>query len=441
MPQRLRDRKRWSHPHAVLLGCMLNCAACTDSATNEDDSGAGGEQSEGAGGAGGEGGAASFALIVHVNKSTQTAPAGFENAPGATVAVDLPDGSRMELPTDDQGEAVFVLPTSATVVDVIGYLEGYGFNGSIEIDTTTFTDVPIELTLWRPGAAPTSVFGSAVGMSDPSHTLLVSSSSSYPNQVFQGPDWTLDVEANTSLQLCGFELLNTKSTQRGFAIEHFGWALAQTGPLRRPGEVVLDFSRRLETHSISGTVLMPTGDGVLAKLATTALAVRAYGNKMLVGAPTRVDVSADGQLLEYEASHIVLPGEELITTFGLTGPGGQGASLAVLGTPMGPQAAMLPEAPVIEEAGSRHLHDQIEWMAHPSHAGMRPVLYIVHDGTYSTVRGPFDATHIRVPPLPSTADAIDIEGPSFVLMYDGLETSAGFISGRQAFSKSFAIEP
>jgi len=237
------------------VAALLATAGCWKGSSDEGDAG------------GGRDADAVEGVAVRVVVLTQDRRGARTPAPGALVAFDGPDGSRVEQTADADGRTTFegVHWRSGETAAVIAYLEGWQVGGIVAmtesyVASTLDRDGELRVVL---GADPASrdglvqVRGTAT-ISDSMSFLLVGSTTPGRSWAQYGADWSVAVARDEPFSLVAGELEN--SLWRGDVLDQraIAWAVVDHDGVAEPVTVDVDLlARPIEPERFAGSLETP----------------------------------------------------------------------------------------------------------------------------------------------------------------------------------------
>jgi hypothetical protein len=367
-----------------------------------------------------EGGGGTGTLTVLVNESTWPSD---ETPPlaGATVALDMPGGGRVEDTTDAEGRVTFEeLNWAAGTAGVTAYLAGYAMASRVGI---VEADGEIELTLWVPGTPEefVTVSGTALNMADETHDLQVTATVPHELYADVGPDWSIEMPTGMPFTLVGLESHNLPSEGREIAQALDAWTILEHAAVTEDTTIDLDFDA-----PVTPTPTLCAGSFDLPPRAESPLRAGGFGYfwvsslesdfTVTLGLPTHIDINGDWTAFEYEGEYLELASAvtDPMTIYLIARTAGERSIVIVddYPTPGEHELAFidLPEMVAPATPSTRHpLHDPITWNAFDT--DVETVVTIIRaDDSVWGVRGATDATSITVPQPPATADVAELLG-------------------------------
>jgi hypothetical protein len=374
---------------------------------------------------------------------------------GATVAADLPGGSRVELTTGTDGAVTFKdVDWSSGTAAVTAYAAGYPL-----VTTTGIVEVDGEQTLTLPRVAPPAtikVSGTVQNM-DPSANYLAVGASTY-SWSFEGSGLTaptsfeLEVEAGKPFTLLANHKKWEPWTSRETHSTCFGWIKAEHPGSTQPVTVDLDFATNNVTPiKVTGTFTMPA-TGVVGTASRPRFWVRTRHNSLILGSCTNTTEQGNNEL-SYEGEYIKLAEEKDVFTtyYAEVGTNWHGSYIVEPGYPKDGakvgadflEVPQLTQPAIVDKPAPRS--SAIVWKA-PDPAAI-PILYLGNTtkGTSAwTVRCKPGTAQLVLPELPSTAKASEVLGTdpmtARVAFRADPDAAAGYYR-RQANSKLFQVDP
>lgn len=351
---------------------------------------------------------------------------------GATVAVDLPGGERVEQVTGADGKVTIGgIQWSAGPISVTYHLDGYAVFSWLDLDqawtaAATMIDGAVALHTWEiPPLPSVTVSGTLTGLVDPAHDVRVNVPASPVASEWDGnsvSSYFVTVPSGLPFHLQGLEMDFPTALPSGQGYTQSIYRVMQKDFPATTVDLtaeVLDFAAfEVPTY---------TGDISVAVPARTTSPVRSYNYAIcgvadaplygpdwayfwyFHGWPSNLDISADGNSIEAsmiwtEPSWVARPRTWCEAT---------GAGWSSFSTMDGyPQPGGLdPMLDVAELAGalSIPMHDPFAWDIFD--AGVSVSLWVSGVNGFAWVaHAPDDATSATLPELPSSADAVTLFG-------------------------------
>ena len=389
----------------TLLGAAL-LAACQS--TTAAGGGGGGAGTTGIGG-----GAPTSGVVVKVTAARANEPE--VPAEGATVALDLPDGSRLEKKTDATGTALFDgFSWGSGVGAVTAHLAAYALRSRLGVglgDT-------VRLTLSAPAAPSASqvkLSGLAKGMTNADENLLYVAPLTAPgtSSELMGGEWDVRVPKNTALALVALEYTpDLRVPQPSRANLLYGWKVVDVPAVTKDTVVDIDFAAGLApTKEVTGAMKLPAL-GAASPLASVYgyLRSKSVGASTVgvLGLPKLVEINTTAKTVDYTAQYIEPPQVDAAYTEHVLRGTTAGSVVQIDGYPKsGTWDPGFFDAPAPTSTGCFPLSDAIAW-TNPAE-GVTPRLNILAGGAVGwVVDGTAGSTRMKVPAPPSscTADAL-----------------------------------
>jgi hypothetical protein len=236
--------------------------------------------------------------------------------PGATVAVDLADGSRVEVVSDAGGKIqVLDAGTEEDSITLVAHKQGY------EIWSW---ETPLAQAMMRPRiplysltAVPSvTVSGTATGMTSTAHQLLVMSNAGSVSSKNAGPDFSLQVHHDRPFSLMGLEFSACASSCARCVCQTFHqWTRTNHEALTGDATVVLDFSVALEPIQTQGTIELPAReDSRLRTMSFPYVQVLSFGSSLSHGYSLSMNLEPDENSFSYLAEYVEWEGAPDVTT-------------------------------------------------------------------------------------------------------------------------------
>ena len=437
-----------------------------DAATDETD-----VEDDGDGSAGDPGdtpeddGGAPTTLSVLVTGSVWWAESAPDPLPNALVALDAPDGRRIERSTGPDGRVTFTdLDWTMGPAAVTAWSDGFAMAsrlGIIAADGEIHLDVskPYE---FRPRFAV--LHGWAANMADDGHLLAVSAT--LPNTVFMygGPEWWIELVPLVPFTLVGAELsFASLPGPRSRGWEVFGWVVRERSGAVGWTEVDLDFATTTAASTAHGSfALPPDRDGALYSEGEGELYVTTISSAQtaILGFETRAELLPDESGFDYDVEWVA-PAEVTdpltLCWLGLSWPVGdpqrETATVRVDGYPTdGPFPVPFLDAPRVlrpaDPVAGHPLAEPIVWELHDEDADVAIVLHRldpdgIEDELLWTVVVPRGTTSAVVPELPLALDPAVFFGTGGIDAYVMVSRTAasGAYIAQETRSQAFFVDP
>lgn len=339
-----------------------------------------------------------------VDRSDGDAP-----VPDVPCAFDAPTGERAEATTDATGTVRFSdvdwsAGTASVVCETpVGAFAYAGFTDEGDASIAW----PISLGESAPPTVVT-VDGSFLGAQAPGNYFLVQSTAGPGAFQNIGPDYALDVLADTPFDLIATEFsFDYSDKPHGIVQDMLGWAVVPADALTADATIDIDFAvDGVAPVVANGTLGRPPAGGpldaadVIGALYVTPSDPSLYFSQ-LVGFVSQSWFTDDGRLaFSAEAIHDLFADDEVVTVFTLAGADA-GSYLLVEGYPQdGDSAESFLDAPTLLDLPEYPtLTTPFAWDA----AGAQPIQVAIYDasGHSYLVQWPAGATELTIPPLPA----------------------------------------
>ena len=361
-------------------------------------------------------------LTVRVTGSVWWDPLHGDPLADALVALDAPDGRRIERTTDAGGRATFDgLDWTMGPAAVTAWRDGFALASRLGV---TAADGEVALDLPRPRDYRPRfgvLHGWAANMTDDRHILVVSATVPDSTFFYTGPEWWIELLPWTPFTLVAAEVdFASLPGPRSHGWTVFAWLLDE-----RPGttgwtEVGLDFSRPAAAAAAHGAFALPTRrDSPLYRDAEGGVWVTSVASAQTacLGLDSRIELLPDAGGFDYDVQ-FVTPDDvtDPLTIFYLGvswlvgDPQAEYASVRVAGYPVdGPLPVPFLDAPRIlvpaAPAAGHPLHAPLEWELFDADVDVALVVNSLdpdemEDEALWPIRRPPDATSAPLPDLP-----------------------------------------
>ena len=333
---------------------------------------------------------------------------------GATVAVDLPDGTRQEVTTDAEGQAWIPGPwESDERVTVVVYKENYSvFSWEAPVSKVTSRPLPVDSLAEVPLVL---VSGNASGMTSKSNHLNVQAVPYLSISEKIGDSFAVYVAKDVPFSISASEWTECTPSCASCVCEiYFGWTRVDHPAVTEDSTVNLDFEQSLEPVFTTGTVELPSRpDSIFRKNSFLNVFVNSRSAPHTFGYSLTTDLSEDESTYSYTAEHVVWEGAEDVYTIYFDH--GYDVPLSAVLVPGYPKegaviSGFLDEVEMISPASSGttvSILDRIEWEPRePTDAVFR-----LSRGGKMVWKALVDSSSsLRLPELPSTADPAELLG-------------------------------
>jgi hypothetical protein len=351
---------------------------------------------------------------------------------GATVAVDLPSGSRIELVSDSAGRVTVPSPgIEDDAITLVAHKQGYSvWSWETTVDEATRYPWLILLSLTDPELV--TVSGTAIGMTSAAHQLMVNSSTCQDTSQKPGSSFDIDVPPDQPFSLVGLEFTACAQACPRCICQTFSqWTRLDHGAIDTDTTLDLDFAETLEPTHTTGTIVLP--DNPESRMYTTAypyMIVQSFEGALNHGFSLSTELSADGASFSYLAEHVVWDGSpDVTTTYYLFDNAGFAQNrLRVEGYPQeGATISGFLDVPAFSSPPglSMGLLDAFVWTPLET-TDARMVL--IRDGRVVWVATVTDASRLQLPQPPTSVDLLDLLGSApldanFILLVNTDETN------------------
>ena len=402
-------------------------------------------------------------LIVKVWQGSDSNNSGVPAA-GAAVALDKPDGERIEATTDELGEARFTeyswdgSGTATVTVCLVGY--AVSTEAGLELsDLQQAADEgeALEHGLVAIEADPlVEIGGVALNMLDTQHYMTISTSILGGYHQARGPSWSLTVEPNLPFSIVGLEWGSAPDSTvgpRGYNNVYYAWSLVEHEGISAETSTDIDMSQTATPQTYSGTIPIPS-DGTTDFFSTAGAwgQVGAFDSGMsaYLGGVTLIDISADDSAIEYEGEYVTVQSlERPYVHFGLT-TATHGSYILAAGYPDTADLALdFIEPPTVvspSDGNAAPMNAVIEWDYHDSDVSdpnVQMILGITDSlGRYRWFAYlPSGTKTFTLPDLPTGIDPITVVGAGtlngYIQLYETAED--GDFMQRYAFGAYFSL--
>ncbi len=333
---------------------------------------------------------------------------------GATVAVDLPSGSRIELVSDSEGNVTVPSPgLEDDAITFVAHKQGYAV-WSWETTVEEATRYPWLLLYALTDPELVTVSGTAIGMENLNHQLMVNSTTYFDKSQKPGPSFDVDVPPARPFALLGLEFAVCASACLRCICQTFAhWTRMDHDAIDADTTVDLDFATTLEPKQTTGTIVLP--DDPESRMYTTAypyVIVNSFEGAIQHGFSLSVAPSEDNASFSYLAEHVVWDGASDVTTrYYLIDTVGYARSyLDVAGYPQeGATVSGFLDVPSFSSPPglSMGLLDPFVWTPLET-TDARMVL--IRDGRRVWTATGTDASRLQLPPPPTSVDVLELLG-------------------------------
>jgi hypothetical protein len=412
--------------------CSLAAQTTTGCGDDPAETGAGGQGGEGAQGGGAIGGSGGQGGHLDVGDGELSvvakfwSPEGKIPTEGVSLTLQGPGNMTQEIKSDAAGRATFTgLLWSAGTASVTAYTEGWHLLSVVGI---TETNEDVEVLLGSPDSATTemvTVSGTASGMVDETHGLLLSPANGGGFSAAIGPDYALSMVAGQQTDLIAAEADGWWDGQT--LIQQLWWSVMQVGPFDNDTLYDADLAANAVTPvSVAGSFVLPSREE--SPLRTGRPDIQVSGNPNFstsyVGMATSIQLSSDGASFEFTSEHVELASvTHPLTVFGVYVGDANGEVpnwflQMALGTIEGypqdgevdPQLVDLPELIAPSGPGVHHpLFEPVEFQAFEQDLLVSLMIFRQGELIWRVEAQP-GATELTVPPLPAAAPATYLLG-------------------------------
>jgi hypothetical protein len=333
---------------------------------------------------------------------------------GATVAVDLPSGSRIELVSDSAGKVT--VPAAGFEEDTITFVahkQGYAV-WSWETTVKDATAYPWLLLYSLSDPELVTVSGTAIGMTSAAHQLMVNASTSFDTSQKPGASFDVDVPPGQPFSLLGLEFTGCAQACPRCTCQTFSqWTRLDHEAIDTDATVDIDFATTLEPKQTTGTIVLP--DDPESRMYTTAhpyVVVNSFEGAIQHGFSLSTELSEDNASFSYLAEHVAWDGApDVTTTYYLIDNAGYGRSyLSVEGYPQdGATVSGFLDIPAISSPLGRSmgLLDAFEWTPLETTDAR---MMLIRNGRVVWTATVTDASRLQLPPPPTSVDVLDLLG-------------------------------
>lgn len=404
-PSERGDTAREHHAAEALWLLLLSLGlgtACVDRApgTQTGDAGPGG-------------GAAATTATLEVRVVDPTTGLALASMP---VAIDLRDGSRIELSTDATGHARATLELDQ-VEGVITHRNNRSFSAAspARILRDAAGDGFVELYSFTlvglfHGENETAVAGSIVNASSAESRILVTQTGH--GLVLDEPgatSYTTTSPAEEPFSLVALEWRPVSETETTHEESHLGWVVASHPGVVVPTVIDLDFGASMAATSLSGRVASPPS--VLlseqARLSIHVLSGPELDRSAWLGLASSTAPNAEKTAYDFVVDHVDLPGGEPVTHYRLSARGGGYSYVFREGLPSAGTSdvgfLVPPHRTAPAGAGPHAWSTPIAWTIDPAHEGEVVVTYTVEGLAIGWGLVAPGETRFTMPALPSAS--------------------------------------
>jgi hypothetical protein len=332
---------------------------------------------------------------------------------GATVAVDLPNGTRTEWVTDAAGKVTIPNAGAAgTTVVLVAHKPGYSVKS---LEGPLSASARLSLYELDAMAAPSvTVSGIALSMTGKQNTLTVQATTSYALSQQPGNAFSLTVPPSLPFSLAGLEYTGcTPSCGRCVCQTFLGWTRTDHEAIDTDTVVDLDFGQSLASVQTTGTVELPAREeSRLRTVARLYIRVHSFTERLQHGFPLSTEPTPDGNHFSYVAEHVPWDGAaDTYTSYELVDyAGGAQSILRVPGLPR-PDASVsgFIDVPDFTSPTDKNIHllEPIEW--EPLETTYTQ-LVIVRGGLPVWMAAVAGGSRLKLPQPPSSADVTELLG-------------------------------
>lgn len=240
-----------------ILGLALTLAAC--------DGGDGGTD-----GGGTDGGGSTPIDVTWTIRDTDETP-----LPGASVAVDLGDGTRLEETADGSGQVTFSIDFGPGPIAITAYAPGHQLVSIINLTEATLPDVQVDganvISLFEYGAASVTLSGTISGVTSATNRLgLVASLSGAGPAEITDTAYTMPVPTGSAFRIAAIEFGYDMTGPTDYTRPIFSLSHHDVDALTADTTLDIDFSSSETLTEVDGTVASP---GMGTPLADASFAV------------------------------------------------------------------------------------------------------------------------------------------------------------------------
>ncbi|HZO15294.1 MAG TPA: carboxypeptidase-like regulatory domain-containing protein [Polyangiaceae bacterium] len=372
-------------------------------------------------------------------------------AVGATVALDAPNGERIELVTGDDGRVMFEdIDWDAGRASVTAHLPGHALASRLGV-TEADGEVTLHVRSQKLANNLVKVSGSAVNMTDPAHYLEVSATvenSNWWGDGPAGPDWSIWVPPNEPFTIVAREI--TYGGGAGsFDNPVYGWVtLDHPAVSSTTTKVELDFANPVAPETVSGSFDIALRRSSPLRFDSFGFVYSAtLGSRLtsVVARGTSSQFTADGDRCDYVAEYPALPNvTDPVTLYRILHFPNRffAANVLVAGYPGGNNVPPFIDLPHITSPENTGLHEPVSWVAFDS--GVYAQFQLLRETELVwTIETALDDTTLTVPAPPSTIDpaalsTTPLEGQLYLIADD---PGTAYIDKRTGPAESVFLTP
>ncbi len=371
---------------------------------------------------------------------------------GANVAVDLPDGKRVEALADANGVAsVGGIDWEKGTVDVTAYAADHTVFSELAVAKTDALDMTLGSTLPPATVNVGGNLGGKQGAND-----MVTLSATAPGSTFYQDattSYSMSVGSDAAFSLVGLDWVaggGASVSNRGVAQTFLKWA--RLDQPAASADVTVDFNfasaPALTPTSVSGHMDIPGGTGGALAKSVGYFSVTTMGSvgAAFLGAPVHMDVNSAGSGFDWVGEYVKLDGITPLSQYEIFNSDGSGTIANVMAYPSDADQLTdllpVPDAPatattLANGASFDNAPSSLSWVSLHLTVGTAPTIKVAW--VVRQKSGPWAA--LKVPALPTGADPATVFGSAHIsgqIRYCGAAISDD-LCGRTSLSRPFDV--